>query len=291
MKKQRARALRQTVLILGIVAALGLVGWGGWALINSPFFSVEQVVIEGQQAIDPDSVRATVAGETATTLFRVSSSRVEEIVSELPWVGSVEVKKRLPSTIVVSIVERHPAATVTVSDGSVWVVSDDGFWLGALESSVSATATAAAANADSAAELSGGEVPASADTPPAVIDPAAQYPAVRFDPTPLVGIFDAPSPKPEAGRKVASAEVLNAVAVLAGLSEELRDQVERVSAPEVGSTSLIIESGVELVVGSSDDMLVKDKVILSILKAHEGNVSLINVRSVNNPTWRGLESK
>lgn len=281
MQKQRTRTLRRTALIVGVALVFGLVGWGTWAFINSPIFEVKQVEIEGQRALAVGDVRAVVAGDVDTTLFRVSARSVEEAVTNLPWIATAEVKKRMPSTVRIAVTERTPAATVTVSDGSVWLVSDDGYWLGAVASSLSATSTAEAVTAsveEGAAETT-------------IVDPSGKYPAVSFDPATLVGIFDTPAPKPAAGKKVASAEVLNAVAVLDGLGAELRAQVERASAPEVGSTTLVIESGVDLVIGSADDIMVKSKVILSILKAHEGSVSLINVRSVNNPTWRGLDSK
>lgn len=280
-RKQRARTLRRTALIVGALAVALLVGWGGWAFVNSPIFEIDQVDVEGNNAVAAGDIRSVVAEGVDTTLFRVRSGALEESVSSLPWISTAEVSKRLPSTIGITVVERVPAATVTAPDGSVWLVSEDGYWLGALASSLTSTATVelAAAMVDEGGEGA------------TIVDPAGGYPAVRYDPAGLVGIFDTPSPKPVAGKKVASAEVLNAVAVLQGLGAELAGQVERVTAPEVGSTSLIIESGVELVVGSADDIMVKSKVILSILKAHEGSVSLINVRSVNNPTWRGLDSE
>lgn len=262
-RKQRARSLRQTAIIVGIVAAVSLIAWGTWAFISSPFFDVKRVEVIGANAVNGADVRAAIADHVDTTLFKVRASTLEEVVGGLPWIQTVSVKKRLPSKIQVTVSERKAAATVTAATGEVWVVSEDGRWLGAL----------------------------APDGAPSVVDPKGKYPAVEYDAAALIGILDTPNPKPAAGSKVASPEVLNAVAVLEGLDAELGSIIAKVSAPEVGSTTLTTKDGVQLVIGSSEDMQVKSKVILSILKAHTGEVSLINVRSVDNPTWRGLDGK
>lgn len=306
-RKQRARTIRSALIIAAAVVSVGLLSWGIWAFISSPIFEVKQVDVTGVSVLQESDVRDMLASEVDTTLFKVSSRSLEDQVAELPWVKSVEVKKRLPATISIAIVERSAAASVTLADGAVWIVSDDGIWLGAVASSLESTAVAdlSAAGAGSTAVdgataadaalvntvVPDGGQAGTAGVGVLIVDPSGKFSPATLDTSTLIGILDVPNPKPTAGSKISSPEVLNAVAVLAGLDGAIVDDIARVSAPEVGSTTATTNAGVDLVIGSSDDIQVKSKVILSILKAHEGSVSLINVRTVDNPTWRGLEGR
>lgn len=94
---------------------------------------------------------------------------------------------------------------------------------------------------------------------------------------------------PKSGERVASPELLNALAVLAGLSPELRAKVRTVSAPTVDKTALILPHGIQVFFGSAEDVAKKDTVARAIL-AKNKNVVYVNVRVVNRPTWRGLDT-
>ena len=96
------------------------------------------------------------------------------------------------------------------------------------------------------------------------------------------------SPRRPASRST-SPELLNALAVLGGLSPELRAKVRTVSAPTVDRTALILPHGVQVFFGSAEDVAKKDTVARAIL-AENKNVVYVNVRVVNRPTWRGLDS-
>jgi cell division protein FtsQ len=94
---------------------------------------------------------------------------------------------------------------------------------------------------------------------------------------------------PKAGGQAASPELQNAVAVLNGLSSPLRQKVRTVTAPTVDRTALILPRGVQVFVGSAEDIAKKDEVARAIL-AQNKNVVYVNVRVVNRPTWRGLDT-
>jgi cell division protein FtsQ len=94
---------------------------------------------------------------------------------------------------------------------------------------------------------------------------------------------------PQAGARSESPELLNALAVLGGLSPELRARVRTVSAPSIDRTALVLPRGVQVIVGSAEDIAKKDTVARAIL-AENKNVVSVNVRVVNRPTWRGLDS-
>ena len=103
----------------------------------------------------------------------------------------------------------------------------------------------------------------------------------------LPSVRDIENLVPKAGAQSPSAELRNALQVLQGLSPELRGRVRTMSAPTVDRTALILAHGVQVFVGSSEDIAKKDQVARAILAQHK-NVVYVNVRVVNRATWRGL---
>jgi cell division protein FtsQ len=103
------------------------------------------------------------------------------------------------------------------------------------------------------------------------------------------GIRDVEGLAPKGGVQSPSTELLNALAVVQGLSPELRAKVRTISAPTIDRTALILARGVQVFIGSAEEIAKKDKVALMIL-AQNKNVVYVNVRVVNRPTWRGLDS-
>ena len=110
------------------------------------------------------------------------------------------------------------------------------------------------------------------------------------DTSPLPVIRDVPELAPKPGERLSSDVLANALRVLEGLSGQLRGQVRAISASSVDKTALYTHEDVEIFVGSSEDLARKDLVIRSILEEQRGKVVYINVRTVERPTWRGLET-
>lgn len=104
----------------------------------------------------------------------------------------------------------------------------------------------------------------------------------------LVVVRDIPPFEPVPGEIAQSAELKNALSVLGGLSSELRERVRAISAPSIDKTTLITTDGIEILVGPVDDMARKDLIARRILDEQAGKVVYINVRSVDRPTWRGI---
>ncbi len=104
----------------------------------------------------------------------------------------------------------------------------------------------------------------------------------------VVVIRDVEGVRPVRGARVATAELLNAVRVVAGISPELRAMTRAVSAPSVDKTALITNDDVEIYIGASTQLSAKDRIAREILAREKGKVVYINVRVVERPTWRGL---
>ena len=87
-----------------------------------------------------------------------------------------------------------------------------------------------------------------------------------------------------------SAALENAIRVWRGIGPELRARTRAISAPSVDKTALLTTDDIEIFIGSADDLDKKDRVIRRILAEQAGKVVYVNVRTVDRPTWRGLDS-
>jgi cell division protein FtsQ len=95
--------------------------------------------------------------------------------------------------------------------------------------------------------------------------------------------------EPVTGERSESESLANALLVLDGLSDEMLARTRAISAPSVDLTTLMTTDDVEVLVGSAEDIEKKDAVALRILEEQAETVVHINVRTVDRPTWRGLD--
>jgi cell division protein FtsQ len=106
----------------------------------------------------------------------------------------------------------------------------------------------------------------------------------------LVVIRDLQPVEPEPGVRTGSEPLLNALAVWEGISEELKSMTRVVSAPSIDKTTLVTVDDVEILIGSAEEIETKDVIAREILAEHGEAVVYVNVRTVERPTWRGVDA-
>jgi hypothetical protein len=112
-----------------MVACLG----GIFAVIVAPSFSARTLEIHGTTFTSQSIIRSILGMDGAPNVFRIDTDRAAEQLVRLPAVQSASVQVRLPSTIVVNIVEREPKLVWTIG-GSRYVVDQDGLLFGLVDS-------------------------------------------------------------------------------------------------------------------------------------------------------------
>lgn len=105
----------------------------------------------------------------------------------------------------------------------------------------------------------------------------------------LLPVRDVPNLSPAVGAKVTSPELNNALAVIAGISAQMRAQTKLISAASIEKTMIVLKNGVQIFVGSSDDIARKDLIARGILSKEKG-VVYINVRQPDHTSVRGLST-
>lgn len=92
---------------------------------------------------------------------------------------------------------------------------------------------------------------------------------------------------PASGSEVTSDVIVAGLAYSNGFSAEFIGQIEDLSLESVDAISANLTSGVEVSLGSPENIALKERVVTELLDQVEG-VTYINVRDPENPTYRAL---
>ncbi len=95
---------------------------------NSDKFALRNVTIHGCRQSDPRKLEAVVREASRTNLLRLDLRRIRSLVEDQAWVKRAEVRRVLPSDLVVHIEERVPSVILEMQ-GDLMVTDDDGVLL------------------------------------------------------------------------------------------------------------------------------------------------------------------
>ena len=133
-KARRARTLLRWTGILVVNLAVGAVIVVSAASVARHFatsdeLAVRNIVIEGTARTTPEAVRDVLRGYLGKNVAEVSLEDVARAAGNNPWVKGAAVKRVLPGTLRVTVVERTPGALALIG-GLVYVVDDGGTVMG-----------------------------------------------------------------------------------------------------------------------------------------------------------------
>jgi cell division protein FtsQ len=115
------------LLVLASIA-LGLVYGLGYAMNSKAAtarFKASRIVYEGTRYLDERALHDLLRRSLPENLLKADLGHLRRIVEAEPWVKDASVRRRLPDLLLVSIVEREPAATAII-DGELFVVDPEG---------------------------------------------------------------------------------------------------------------------------------------------------------------------
>jgi cell division protein FtsQ len=121
VSRARYRRRRLAALLIGLVLLVGL-GFGVRVLLyDVGLFEVEAVEVTGVATVPQADVIAAAAVPAGIPLAAVDTEAVATRVAALPPVESVYVGRSWPHTVMVTVTERVPVATVSTSQGPALV--------------------------------------------------------------------------------------------------------------------------------------------------------------------------
>jgi cell division protein FtsQ len=112
---------RRRFRILVAIAIVVVLTVGTYLTIESPFLDVDHVDVSGAVHLTPEQVRAAAAIEPGRALLRVDLGAVARRVEQLPWVADARVRRDLPGTLRIDVVEAKAVGYVQ-AHGAIAVV-------------------------------------------------------------------------------------------------------------------------------------------------------------------------
>jgi len=107
--------------VVGVVLAARL---GVIRLVGSPRFAVHDITISPTVHAPREMVLAIAGVTPGDPLLTVDLERIERRLLRLPWISSVKVRRALPSTLVIELVERRASATAIL--GGLYLIDENG---------------------------------------------------------------------------------------------------------------------------------------------------------------------
>lgn len=255
------KASRVPLIVIGsIVCVIIITVVALFLMSRTDALEIESVDIKGADHLTQQELNALASIPQGATLLNVDSDSIIKSLMRDSWVESVDVNRVFPSTLEIIIHEREVGAVVEVPSGNTqtiqnWLLSKDAVWLMALPNRESEVGSQISERIYEDAEA------------------ALHITNITY------GV------RPEMGSACTDAPVLNAISILTGLTTELADRIKTVKAEDVEATSLILDSNVEIAVGSANNIREKELICLDILEDNP-KVVYINVRVPDRPTWK-----
>ena len=119
--KRRAGRRRLRVLV-GILILFGLTV-ASWVALRSPLLDVDRIELRGAAHTPRNQVLQTAGVHRGLAMVDVDEAAGARRLARLPWIAEARVWRAWPSTVLISVTERVPAA-VTSADGQTWALVD-----------------------------------------------------------------------------------------------------------------------------------------------------------------------
>lgn len=258
---KRMRTLVLSVVTLMFVLIVYVV------VVFSPLFEIKSIMATPTAHVSSETISSLAAVPGGSTLFNVDERGIAERLAANPWIAGVELSRRLPDQLVITVTERTASAIVMLSNGTeAWRMASDGCWLEPLAIQQATSDNGVASPTDQARAQAASEG--------------------------LVYIEDVSAlVKPEAGVPCTDDAILGVMTYLDTFTSALRDQITLAKASSRESIAVVLSNGVEVSLGAPVDIPTKERVVLGLLEQYPGQITYINVRVPTSPVWRGLDAQ
>lgn len=133
---RRRRGPATWVRIVRFLIVLGVLGggaaWAGWSAWRSGRFDVHEIHVHGNRYVQTDEILQTLAPLRQLRLLQVDLDATRTRLAGSPWIADARIRRVLPSTLDVEVIERRPLGMgrlgdrLVLVDGSGLVIDDFG---------------------------------------------------------------------------------------------------------------------------------------------------------------------
>lgn len=122
--EKREKRLKVLKVLAFITIAIVLV----ILLLSSSLFNINTIEVEGNSKLSDEKVISISSIELYTNIFNFSKTKVQSKLKENSYIESVEISRKLPSTVVITIEERVPTYMLQFADSYVYI-NNQGYML------------------------------------------------------------------------------------------------------------------------------------------------------------------
>ena len=115
--KRQQRQEPPKIFVLFLIALSIMIA--GLLFINSAFFSIGSIVVDGNQYISSDDIIRIAGIDGNINIFRINTGELKKRLLCDLRIDDVEISRKFPATIVISVKERQPLAYVASGFGFV----------------------------------------------------------------------------------------------------------------------------------------------------------------------------
>jgi hypothetical protein len=134
-RREKFPRLARLLTILGVLLLIGgatAAMWEGYrAVLRLSYFRVAEVEVEGNLQVASRDISASLALSPEASILEVDLPALTRRVLQNPWIKEASIRRRLPLSLTVQVVERMPEA-VFIADRR-YLLSADGVILAGLE--------------------------------------------------------------------------------------------------------------------------------------------------------------
>ena len=118
-------AWRRSLLVAAVAVTLAASAWAGrWYVTHARHFALGAVRVSPTAHVSAEALVARANVPLGINLFAIDRQEVARAVSQEPWVARAHVRRELPSTLMIDVVEREPACTVAF--GALYLADGEG---------------------------------------------------------------------------------------------------------------------------------------------------------------------
>ncbi|MBU0672592.1 MAG: FtsQ-type POTRA domain-containing protein [Candidatus Margulisbacteria bacterium] len=122
LKNQKPRFPKSLAIFFIFV----LVTAGGIYVMTLPIWKIKEVVVNGAQMLLPEEIRTLAAIPISENLFFTSFSRAKANLQKITAIKSYHFYRIPPATVLISITERRPLATIVFPDKTI-IIDSEGY--------------------------------------------------------------------------------------------------------------------------------------------------------------------
>lgn len=127
-EKKRKKRIKRIKIFLKLILVIGLIAGGTVFALTSPIFNIKDIKVSNNSQVSSDTIISLSELKMDENIFKFYSKNVMDKIKENPYIKSVKVHRKMPSTIEIEVEERIATYSVDYM-GKYVLINTQGYLL------------------------------------------------------------------------------------------------------------------------------------------------------------------